>query len=121
MKFGSTHTTNAVKNHAEDLRRGAWCLQISILVAREGTGMSLHQARITHAVVGGAHTNTAFGFLEKDCEDEAVVDLGQVRDELNSIPYLANFLISVVLPVVGSKIDTSDVHDAFVCIEPGLG
>lgn len=69
-------TLGTVADHLENAALGvAW--------VESDTGVGLHDARVTDAVVRGANADVAAGFLHDDAKDDAAVDAGLGGDLLN--------------------------------------
>ena len=60
------------------------------------TGVGLHDARVTDAVVGRADADVAAGFLHDDAQDDARVDAGFGRDPLDGGLDVGDFAGAVV-------------------------
>lgn len=58
--------------------------------------MVLHEARVLHGAEGRIDANAAAGFLHNDGEDEAVVDERLLRDLLDAVVDVLDFVAAVV-------------------------
>ena len=74
----TTRSCGSLADHLRDDVVRARVLHLTCEIAMAGTiaVVTLHQARVAHAVVGRWYANAAAGFLYHDREDEAVVDFG---------------------------------------------
>ncbi len=76
----------AVAHHLEDGGVRARVSDYVVVIARTGAVVVLHEPRVPHAVVGGLNANTTSRLLEDDCQNEAMVNSGFLRNLLDGVP-----------------------------------
>ena len=87
-----------------------------VRVAGSSAVMVLHKPWVTDTVVGCWNSNTATGFLDDCCEDEAVVDSGPGGDCFDCVPDGSDLRSRVIINSPGRA---GREHDCFVGVEPG--
>jgi len=61
-------------------------------VASTSAVMALHEAWVSHAVVGSGCSNAPVGFLNNNCENETGIHAGGCRDGSDGALYVVDFV-----------------------------
>ena len=101
--------------HHRDLRRlvfeadNIWCVCACVEL------FTLHYAWVTNTVISCWSANAASGFLERNGENETVVEFSSRSCGLDGIIYLASLVRRVICL---TELSTGTPHQAFVVVEP---